>query len=395
MEGVTVLPLERAGLRPRPDHTRAPELMRAPHGTHASWRRRATPLAGGVALGMLAAGVWVRLPPDALALAGGVFDRVTAPASGPVPAPVSPAPRDTPLAEIATEVVLPLVPPDNPVTAAKAETGARGTAPQVAPPTPGAELSAELAAPPRTVLPTPRSTPAAAGPQRATEQRVSVVERRPTPVPSTTTGAARQLAPPTRVAQPGAPATTSTTPTPEATWLSEPPAPSQQSVTLEARASRAPTAADAGAAPVPPAPDATAAPPPSPAPSSAAAAAASAPAGATAALPTSEEPRIRAVLGQYEAAYGRLDASAARAVWPTVDSRALARAFDGLESQRLVFDHCDLTVTGAKAQAACRGSATYVPRVGDRSPRTEPRQWSFQLEKVAGDRWQILGARIR
>lgn len=120
----------------------------------------------------------------------------------------------------------------------------------------------------------------------------------------------------------------------------------------------------------------------------------SAPASASA--PSSADaPRIDAVLRQYASAYRRLDAAAARAVWPSLDARALARAFDGLQSQQLVFDKCDVAITGAKAQAACRGSATYVPRVGDRSPRTNARQWSFQLERVDGEHWRIQSASMR
>ncbi|MBA2356027.1 MAG: hypothetical protein H0V80_15355 [Acidobacteria bacterium] len=112
-------------------------------------------------------------------------------------------------------------------------------------------------------------------------------------------------------------------------------------------------------------------------------------------LPPADGPRIHAVLRQYASAYRRLDAAAARAVWPSLDTRALARAFDGLQSQQLVFDRCDVSVSGAKAQAACHGSATYVPRVGDRSPRTDARQWSFQLERVDGEQWRILTASMR
>lgn len=103
---------------------------------------------------------------------------------------------------------------------------------------------------------------------------------------------------------------------------------------------------------------------------------------------------MRAVLRRYEVAYGRLDARAAQAVWPSVDARALARAFEGLESQTLQFDRCDLDVQGALANAACRGQATYVRRVGSKAPRTEPRQWTFRLRKV-DEEWQILGANIR
>ena len=56
---------------------------------------------------------------------------------------------------------------------------------------------------------------------------------------------------------------------------------------------------------------------------------------------------IRTTLGRYEAAYSGLNVPAAHAVWPSVDQRALARAFDGLASQRVALDKCDIVVTGA------------------------------------------------
>ena len=101
------------------------------------------------------------------------------------------------------------------------------------------------------------------------------------------------------------------------------------------------------------------------------------------------------MLARYGAAYSRLDAGAARAVWPSVDSRALARAFDTLQSQSVVFDRCDVDVQGRVAQATCHGSSTYVPRMGERSPRTESRQWTFKLEKHDDARWQIRSAETR
>ncbi len=107
-----------------------------------------------------------------------------------------------------------------------------------------------------------------------------------------------------------------------------------------------------------------------------------------------DERRVQATLRRYEAAYTRLDAGAAKAVWPTVDARALARAFNGLESQDLEFDQCDLEVRGVEASALCSGRATWVARVGSKTPRTEARAWAFRLRKV-GDDWQILGADIR
>ncbi len=102
-----------------------------------------------------------------------------------------------------------------------------------------------------------------------------------------------------------------------------------------------------------------------------------------------DETRVTQVLTQYARAYDRLDASAARKVWPTVDERALARAFASLESQAVSFDNCDVSVTGTKARASCRGRATYVGKIGSRDPRTEARHWTFELRRDSNDAWQI------
>lgn len=107
-----------------------------------------------------------------------------------------------------------------------------------------------------------------------------------------------------------------------------------------------------------------------------------------------DEHSVRDVLARYGAAYSRLDASAARAVWPSVDTRALGRAFSELRSQRVTFDRCDISIDGQHGLAACTGATTYVPRVGTPTPRTEPREWTFRLEKGRDDAWRIATARI-
>jgi hypothetical protein len=102
----------------------------------------------------------------------------------------------------------------------------------------------------------------------------------------------------------------------------------------------------------------------------------------------SDNTRVAQVLNQYARAYGQLDSTAARAVWPTVDERALTRAFASLESQDVSFDRCDIDVKGNQASASCRGTASYVGKVGSRQARTEARQWNFEL-KLHGDDWKI------
>jgi hypothetical protein len=101
---------------------------------------------------------------------------------------------------------------------------------------------------------------------------------------------------------------------------------------------------------------------------------------------------VRQALQRYRSAYEGLDARLAQSVWPAVNEAALQRAFQGLESQNLTFDACDVQFRGAQATAVCRGTTRYVPRVGSREPHVEPRTWNFTLQK-AGDAWQIQNAR--
>jgi hypothetical protein len=104
---------------------------------------------------------------------------------------------------------------------------------------------------------------------------------------------------------------------------------------------------------------------------------------------------VRQALDRYRRAYDGLDAGSAQAVWPAVDEGALSRAFDGLESQTLTFDECrvQLHSEAGTATATCRGTTRYVPKVGSREPRTEPRVWNFLLRKSGGD-WKIESARV-
>lgn len=114
----------------------------------------------------------------------------------------------------------------------------------------------------------------------------------------------------------------------------------------------------------------------------------------TAASGPQMQQQIYAALHEYERGYERLDADAVRAVWPSVDARALARAFHDLKSQTLVFDRCDIDVARVQAVAACRGRATYQTRVGEQAARTESREWTFKLRK-SDEAWQIVSASAR
>jgi len=115
------------------------------------------------------------------------------------------------------------------------------------------------------------------------------------------------------------------------------------------------------------------------------------PASAVSAI-VNDEGDVKQALQRYRSAYEGLDARLARAVWPAVNEAALARAFDGLSSQTLTFDDCDVQLRGEAALATCHGSARYVPKIGSREPRIEPRTWNFTLRKAGAD-WMIESAR--
>jgi hypothetical protein len=103
----------------------------------------------------------------------------------------------------------------------------------------------------------------------------------------------------------------------------------------------------------------------------------------------SDAAAITSVLTRYRAAFAALDVTAVEAVWPSVNSRALRNAFDQLESQKFDFQ-CHIHVTGARANAACGGTSEFVPAVGSKKPRVEPRDWIFYLVRVDAT-WVIEG----
>ena len=103
---------------------------------------------------------------------------------------------------------------------------------------------------------------------------------------------------------------------------------------------------------------------------------------------------IATVLNRYRAAFNDLDVEAARSVWPAADIKGLGRAFDGLLEQQLSFDDCAITLRGDRAVANCRGTATYVPKVGRRNPRVETRQWHFEVQRYASG-WLIESVAAR
>jgi len=107
--------------------------------------------------------------------------------------------------------------------------------------------------------------------------------------------------------------------------------------------------------------------------------------------PRDQTPGVRTVLEQYQSGYNALDAGAVRTVWPAVDERALARAFDGLASQHVWLGPCEVSVEAATAQASCTGTASWKARIGG-TTHTEQRRWAFELTNTAGT-WRIVQAR--
>jgi hypothetical protein len=103
---------------------------------------------------------------------------------------------------------------------------------------------------------------------------------------------------------------------------------------------------------------------------------------------------IQEVLQRYERAYAALDARAAAAVWPSVDERALQKAFSLLQFQELVFRRCDVATAGFHATAQCSGELRYVPRVGQPTVRTQSHSWTFQLDRV-GEEWRVTSVNGR
>jgi hypothetical protein len=97
---------------------------------------------------------------------------------------------------------------------------------------------------------------------------------------------------------------------------------------------------------------------------------------------------IQRALAQYQTAYSQMDVAAVRRLWPTVDGKALARAFDQLRQENLTFESCDVGVNGRTALASCAGTAQYVPKVGNKSPRVERQQWRISLRQAI-DAWVI------
>jgi hypothetical protein len=107
-----------------------------------------------------------------------------------------------------------------------------------------------------------------------------------------------------------------------------------------------------------------------------------------------EEQLVRRLLDDYAGAYERLDVEAAQAIYPNVNEKALKRAFDQLAAQRVTLQKCGITISGSTANARCRASATFQPRIGSRSVQIASREWTFDLSKK-DTAWQIVNTFVQ
>jgi hypothetical protein len=99
---------------------------------------------------------------------------------------------------------------------------------------------------------------------------------------------------------------------------------------------------------------------------------------------------IRDLLQRYEDAYDHRDVQTAAALWPSLDQRALTRAFASLDRQDVSFDRCDIDVAAAaeRGSAVCVGTVRYVPSVGRGVEKAGRITWTFDLAR-SGEDWRI------
>lgn len=131
---------------------------------------------------------------------------------------------------------------------------------------------------------------------------------------------------------------------------------------------------------------------PAPAPDSRLASAA--PAVSTPVVRVDDEDLVRRLLDEFTGAFERLDVTATKAVWPSVDDRKLRRAYEQLAAQRLSLESCGITISGRTANARCQGSATYQPKIGTRPVQIASREWMFDLSKQDAA-WHIVNTVVR
>ena len=101
---------------------------------------------------------------------------------------------------------------------------------------------------------------------------------------------------------------------------------------------------------------------------------------------------VMRALNRYAQALSDMDVRQVMRLWPTVDQRALADAFQTLDKYRVVINACGFDVDRADTVAAtCQATVEFVPKVGSRVSRLASQQWRFTMTR-AGDDWQIESA---
>ena len=241
------------------------------------------------------------------------------------------------------------------------------------------------------MAPSPGTSSSGTTPGPVTPERRAAAPDRATSTSTSTS--ARSSSPPARVPAPASRLTlplgdVKTTPSPTPSAIAPPPKASGQptpagpppssalppSTSSTVTTSRPPVD-QAALVLTPPVREIAVAPPPAPAPPP----------------PASSEARetaaVESLIEQYRRAFSTLN-SGVSDFWPGVNARALDKAFNELESQNFDFDKCNVQLHGAQAEATCTGSATFVPKVGNKTPRTQSRQWSFRFVRT-GNRWII------
>jgi hypothetical protein len=103
-----------------------------------------------------------------------------------------------------------------------------------------------------------------------------------------------------------------------------------------------------------------------------------------------EETAVLGTVQEYERAFEQLDVNATAELWPSVDRRALDRAFASIKSQELALESCAVVLAETTATARCQGTAQYLVKFGGGGARTGRFEWIFRMRKV-GNLWKIDG----
>lgn len=103
---------------------------------------------------------------------------------------------------------------------------------------------------------------------------------------------------------------------------------------------------------------------------------------------------VRHTIALYQSAYSQMDIGAMAAVWPSLDTASVERAFASVDRQALTLHECRVTTAGDLATAVCPGQVRYVGRVGGRQMQERRGTWTIALER-RGDAWQFVRLNAR